>query len=95
MGVINLGIYSLKYIKNLEIFDKKYKRDIIPGVYEGGFKLWECEVDFLNYMKEKLEGEIAGKRVLEMGCGHGLLGILAYFMKAQEIVLQDYNKEVI
>lgn len=36
-----------------------------------------------------------GKKVLEMGCGHGLLGILASKMGAELVCLQDYNSDVI
>lgn len=36
-----------------------------------------------------------GKRVLEIGCGHGLLGILAAKLGAREVCLQDFNAEVI
>lgn len=35
------------------------------------------------------------KRVIEIGCGHGLLGILASKLGANHICLQDYNQEVI
>ena len=36
-----------------------------------------------------------GKRVCEIGCGHGLLGIGAAMLGASHIVLQDYNGNVI
>lgn len=35
------------------------------------------------------------KKVLEIGCGHGLLGILAYQLGAKYVTLQDYNQDVI
>lgn len=49
--------------------------DVQTGVYEGGFKLWECAVDLVRYMREA-PGP-APARVLELGCGHGLPGIYA------------------
>ena len=32
---------------------------------------------------------------MDLGCGHGLLGILAYKLGAKSVCLQDYNKDVI
>jgi hypothetical protein len=49
--------------------------DVQTGVYEGGFKLWECAVDLVRYMREAPGATPA--RVLELGCGHGLPGIYA------------------
>lgn len=68
--------------------------DLIPGVYEGGLKIWECTFDLLAYFtKAKLK--FAGKKVLDLGCGSGLLGILALKGGAKEIHFQDYNSMVI
>lgn len=68
--------------------------DLIPGVYEGGLKIWECTFDLLAYFaKAKLK--FAGKKVLDLGCGSGLLGIVALKEGAKEIHFQDYNSMVI
>ena len=51
--------------------------DLVSGVYEGGFKLWECARDVMEVMeRRRLEGKLAvrGARVLEAGCGAGLPG---------------------
>ncbi|KAN0011713.1 hypothetical protein ACTFIU_007279 [Dictyostelium citrinum] len=69
------------------------KTDLIPGVYEGGFKLWECSIDIINYLFE--EGiDLKGKKVLEIGCGHGLPGIYC-LLNGSIVTFQDYNEEVI
>ncbi|KAK5575932.1 hypothetical protein RB653_007067 [Dictyostelium firmibasis] len=69
------------------------KTDLIPGVYEGGFKLWECSIDIINYLfEEKID--LKGKRVLEIGCGHGLPGIYC-LLNGSTVTFQDYNVEVI
>ena len=60
--------------------------DLIPGVYEGGFKLWECSIDLSTYILQNYDsllstGSVSGgsnggsSRVLDLGCGHGILGI--------------------
>eukprot|EP00761_Pharyngomonas_kirbyi_P007599 gb/GECH01007609.1/.p1 GENE.gb/GECH01007609.1/~~gb/GECH01007609.1/.p1 ORF type:complete len:315 (+),score=83.00 gb/GECH01007609.1/:1-945(+) len=67
--------------------------DLIPGTYEGGFKLWECSIDLCKFILDR-RIDLKGKRVMELGCGHGLPGILALKMGAN-VIFQDYNQEVI
>ncbi|KAI5889015.1 uncharacterized protein SCHCODRAFT_02633332 [Schizophyllum commune H4-8] len=54
--------------------------DLVPGLYEGGLKTWECSLDLVDYLDGLQAGEgtssdataisaWAGKRVLEIGCG--------------------------
>lgn len=69
-----------------------YEKDIIAGKYEGGFTLWECTVDLMNYMKNI---DWTGKTVLEIGCGHGLVGILALKKGAKSVCFADFNKDVL
>ncbi|XP_042307351.1 histidine protein methyltransferase 1 homolog [Sceloporus undulatus] len=68
--------------------------DLIPGVYEGGLKIWECTFDLLNYLSEA-EIQFGHKLVLDLGCGAGLLGIAALKRNAEEVHFQDYNSSVI
>ncbi|CAB1312408.1 unnamed protein product [Coregonus sp. 'balchen'] len=68
--------------------------DLISGVYEGGLKVWECTYDLLELLER--EGEtFGGKRVLDLGCGAGLLGLLALKRGASQVHFQDYNRTVI
>ncbi|KAG7270069.1 hypothetical protein CRUP_012070 [Coryphaenoides rupestris] len=70
------------------------RSDLIPGVYEGGLKVWECTYDLLEWVDS--DGEtFGGKSVLDLGCGAGLLGILALKRGASEVHFQDYNSTVI
>ncbi|NXB98592.1 MET18 methyltransferase, partial [Orthonyx spaldingii] len=68
--------------------------DLIPGVYEGGLKIWECTFDLMDYFSEA-EIEFTNKTVLDLGCGAGLLGIVALRGKAERVHFQDYNSTVI
>ncbi|NXC48050.1 MET18 methyltransferase, partial [Penelope pileata] len=68
--------------------------DLIPGVYEGGLKIWECTFDLMRFLSEA-EIQFANKRVLDLGCGAGLLGITALKGKAEKVHFQDYNSTVI
>lgn len=70
------------------------RSDLISGVYEGGLKVWECTYDLLELVER--DGEtFGGKRVLDLGCGAGLLGILALKRGARQVTFQDYNGTVI
>ncbi|KAM7385634.1 hypothetical protein PAMP_001708 [Pampus punctatissimus] len=70
------------------------RSDLISGVYEGGLKVWECTYDLLEVIEK--EGEtFGGKAVLDLGCGAGLLGILALKRGARQVHFQDYNSTVI
>lgn len=81
--------------QNEDSIDKK--SDIIPGVYEGGNKVWECSVDLavlLLQNKHNIISPNSGK-VLELGCGHGFPGIAALRLGYQQVVFSDLNGEVI
>ncbi|KAG8234060.1 hypothetical protein J437_LFUL013556 [Ladona fulva] len=67
--------------------------DLIPSKYEGGMKIWECTFPLIEYfIKEKVS--FKGRKVLDLGCGAGLLGIYALLQEAL-VTFQDYNAEVI
>ena len=42
--------------------------DLLPGVYEGGLKTWECSLDLVNCLASfgKETQELYGKRVIEV-----------------------------
>lgn len=48
--------------------------DLLPGVYEGGLKVWECSLDLCRYLAAHCEELLTNgaTNVLELGCGHGL-----------------------
>ncbi|GAB5360338.1 hypothetical protein AAMO2058_000618900 [Amorphochlora amoebiformis] len=88
------------------------KSDLEPRVYEGGFKVWECALDlieFLSHLKgkqtikrRKIDGtspssshKFVGKRILDLGCGHGLPGIFSAKVGASHVAFQDLNREVL
>ena len=58
--------------------------DLIPGVYEGGLKVWECALDLVEYLAES-DIDFSGMRVLELGCGAGLPAIFALIRGAREV----------
>lgn len=62
--------------------------DLIPQVYEGGFKVWECTQDLADFLDEKREFE--DKRVCDLGCSAGILGILSLNLGAKSVHFQDY-----
>ncbi|XP_060563155.1 histidine protein methyltransferase 1 homolog [Ruditapes philippinarum] len=68
--------------------------DLIPNVYEGGLKVWECALDLAEYLC-KSTVHFKNKNVLELGCGAGIPAILALLNGASSVHFQDYNYEVI
>ncbi|KZP17518.1 hypothetical protein FIBSPDRAFT_934020 [Athelia psychrophila] len=80
--------------------------DLVPGVYEGGLKTWECSLDLVDYLNSAHHGDVVGKRVLEIGCGTAVptLFLLHTLLSAPlssaappktEFHVQDYNASVL
>lgn len=73
--------------------------DIVPGVYEGGLKVWECSVDLCNYLA--LQTDLLTPRYcLELGCGHALPACLILRESLKQnyesvIMFTDYNDFVV
>ena len=87
-GSLGMGLNSL-----LTLLDSKHS-DLIPGVYEGGLKVWECAFDLVRFLLES-GIELKGMKILELGCGVGLPGIHSLLSGAESVHFQDYNPEVI
>lgn len=58
--------------KNSSVSQGLRNLDLVPGVYEGGLKVWECSVDLCRYLEES--NAAVNGHVLELGCGQGLPG---------------------
>ncbi|KAI5827305.1 hypothetical protein K523DRAFT_247133 [Schizophyllum commune Tattone D] len=73
--------------------------DLVPGLYEGGLKTWECSLDLVDHLDgltPASEGTSAGaagicnwagKRVLEIGCGTAIPSLYLFHE-----ILQDERK---
>lgn len=88
--------FLLENIKDYDNNDLDLKKaedqhsDLIPGVYEGGAKIWECTEDLVQYLSEELsKDDWASQKVLDLGCGSGILGIYA-FLNGAKVTFQDY-----
>lgn len=76
----------------------KEDHDLIPGHYEGGFKIWECSYDLAGILANSTNLlSYKPKRILELGCGHGVPGIFASKLldEISEVVFSDFNSEVL
>ena len=92
---------------DVDVVQVARERDVLTGVYEGGFKVWECAIDVIQYMRSfesPSSGPVApsqqpqllgGLSVLEAGCGLGLPSVCALRMGAARVFLQDLNEEVL
>lgn len=81
-------------LQQLMALTDAHHSDLLPGVYEGGFKIWECAHDLVHYLVAS-DIQFSGMRVLELGCGAGLPGITAILKGAESTCFQDYNEEVL
>lgn len=70
------------------------RSDLRSGIYEGGFKVWECSLDLIAYMDSN-NIHVTEADILELGCGAGLPGIFCLINGAQSVCFQDFNEEVI
>lgn len=94
-------IHNLKVIKN-HSSDIDKNTDIITGIYEGGYKIWECSIDLSSYiLNNNIEKYISSQldknhsKVIDLGCGHGLPGISTLQIGFKYVYFSDLNKEVI
>jgi len=67
--------------------------DLVAGTYEGGLKVWECTVDLVAHLRRQHQ-RMDGKRALDVGCGHGIVGACAINLGAR-CDFQDYNRQVL
>lgn len=78
--------------------------DLVPGVYEGGLKTWECSVDLAAVLADKVHDEphlLRHGRVLELGCGTALPSLVIFAAALQAgtkgltLQLCDFNGQVL
>ncbi|KAI8436660.1 hypothetical protein MSG28_010148 [Choristoneura fumiferana] len=77
----------------VELAEKEHS-DLVTGKYEGGLKIWEGTSDLIEFLESNSDIPFQDKKVLDLGCGAGILGIYA-FLKKSLVTFQDYNKEIL
>lgn len=68
--------------------------DVVPGLYEGGYKLWEGAADLCGYIHTELGDTLRNRNVLELGAGHALPSVLALRAGAR-VTIHDFNEDVL
>uniref|UniRef100_A0A182MF81 protein-histidine N-methyltransferase n=1 Tax=Anopheles culicifacies TaxID=139723 RepID=A0A182MF81_9DIPT len=98
---------SIDYLNHLALLDETFTDDIVtaesdhsdlvPNRYEGGLKVWECTYDLGEFLasSDERKAELHSKKVLDLGCGAGILGIEALLLGSSCVHFQDYNKDVL
>jgi len=80
--------------------------DIVAGKYGGGYKIWECSLDLVQYLLDCTDSiqqhaqhrPTPEYKLLELGCGHGLPGAAALSLFSPLIthaIFSDLNQEVL
>ena len=93
IGIENRNYPGMDLESLLKLSDSHHS-DLIPSVYEGGLKVWECTFDLIKYLFHS-STKFSGMKVLELGCGSGLPAIFSLMMQAKVIHFHDYNAEVL
>lgn len=85
---------EIGYLDNSMMTDSE--SDLIPKVYEGGFKIWECTQDLADYFTalNDDQNEFRDKNVCDLGCSAGILGILALVNGPSRVDFQDYVSSI-
>lgn len=103
---ININKYKIinnsnimKYIKKPKLSDDELinitkSKDIQTGKYEGGLKIWECSIDLAIYLSQNNKLIPINNRILELGCGNGIPGIVL-LQNSYQVDFQDLNKDVL
>jgi hypothetical protein len=91
---ISIAVQTYKN-EDFENLNLPKNKDLIPGQYEGGIKLWECSIDLCNFLPGYIGWyNLENLNVLELGCGHGLPG-LYFLLRNSNVMFQDFNKEIL
>lgn len=89
VGLVIIPEAKLKDSDLIQEVEKSHS-DLLPAKYEGGLKVWECTQDIGEFIEDQgICEELDGKHVLDMGCGCGVLGIIAMECGAN-VDFQDY-----
>ncbi|RMX65115.1 hypothetical protein DD238_005574 [Peronospora effusa] len=56
-----------------------------------GLTTWDGSVVLAKYLEYQRRDDIAGKKIVELGAGTGLVGIAAALLGAQEVILSDLD----
>jgi hypothetical protein len=89
---LNINTYKNSEFPSLNVQNNK---DLVPGQYEGGIKVWECSKDLCNFLPPYVGSyDLTNLKVLELGCGHGLPG-LYFLLRNSLVVFQDFNQEIL
>ncbi|XP_041479163.1 histidine protein methyltransferase 1 homolog [Lytechinus variegatus] len=102
---VSCGDYIISYLHPQDVeglIDEKSEikeaitthSDLLPCIYEGGLKVWECSLDLVQYLQDLDPASFSGQNILELGCGAGLPGIYS-LQKGATVHFQDYNEEVL
>ena len=88
LELVESGNVTMAYLE-----DKDEECDVESGEYEGGRVLWEGTKDLLAFLDARINFQLGGNRVMDLGCGQGLLGIYALSKGATEVHFTDYNEK--
>jgi predicted nicotinamide N-methyase len=71
--------------------------DVTPGIYEGGYKTWECAVDLTTFLLlNHTPLQQQPTKIIDLGCGTGMCGLAAMKLwPNSQVTFQDLNMDVL
>lgn len=87
---------NMSIIDNATVSSEPENSDLVECVYGGGKKVWECSVDLAVFLSENRHNLqlTPSSSVLELGCGHGIPGIVLLQLGYQ-VTFTDLNADVL
>eukprot|EP00919_Chromeraceae_sp_WS-2016_P067668 GHVR01159976.1.p1 GENE.GHVR01159976.1~~GHVR01159976.1.p1 ORF type:complete len:137 (+),score=58.38 GHVR01159976.1:277-687(+) len=83
-------------LRVVQLTPEQQQKEVECGVYEGGMKVWECTKDMLRLLVTLNDrGELPSGKALDLGCGHGLLGVYLLCVCGVCVDFQDMNASVL
>ncbi|KAF7195903.1 Histidine protein methyltransferase 1 [Pseudocercospora fuligena] len=93
-------------LSNDHVIDQLEKSDLRSGVYEGGFKTWECSLDLASLLLDRgprkdIDELIRCDQIVELGAGSALPSLVLFRhalingVFGLTFTLADYNEEVL
>mmetsp|Transcript_5561 Transcript_5561/g.8124 ORF Transcript_5561/g.8124 Transcript_5561/m.8124 type:complete len:265 (+) Transcript_5561:95-889(+) len=86
--------FRFTFGSNIALNLKGIKQENGQTLKSTGLTLWRASPALCEYMVPNAE-PMKGKKVLELGAGLGLCGLLAYFLGARQVVLTDGDTDVL
>jgi len=75
-------------LQTLDVGERSVRFIVDPELGQQ-FRAWDCSLVLCKYLQTYMQGYLPGKKVLELGCGLGLPGLVSAELGASNVILTD------